>query len=144
MAGISGVTLLDDVDNVRSVFNRTNSNTWMVFKFKDDKNLKGCLKGAEWNQMVDSLPKDDVRYGICNFTYVSPTDQVTRSKSIFVMWAPDGAPVKEKLKAAMYCRQVKTLLATGSSFHVSMQANELADLDNNVLMECIRRNCSVV
>ena len=42
----------------------------------------------EWRTFTNQLPKGRCAYGLANFSYISPTDQIERNKVVFVLWAP--------------------------------------------------------
>ena len=139
MAGITGLILMEKYDDF---FNRKNVNAWAMYKFETDSHLGIEQRGTGWDQMKMCLPENEVRYVIANFTYVSLVDQIHRTKRIFLMWAPDYARVREKLKITMYSQEAKRLLCT-HGFHVTMQANELSDVDTSCVLARIRQNSTV-
>ena len=54
----------------------------------------------KWQCFVEQLPRERCAYGFVNFSYLSPSDKVERSKVVFVYWAPDSAKMKEKMMTA--------------------------------------------
>lgn len=141
MAGISGITIFNDENDFFST--RKNIGMWKMYKFNNDKEIECCLSGDGWGNLLGYLPTTDVRYVIANFSYVSPIDNIERVKRVFLMWAPDQARIKDKLKITMYSREAQKLLSGGASFHVLIQGNELSDVDTDRVMEKIKSTATV-
>lgn len=143
MTGLTGLNILNvSDDELRALFNRDieNRNRWMMFTFTSDCNLALFHTGIGWETVQLSLQPNSVSYVICNLSYISPTDNIARDKTVFVMWAPETAPIKDRLKATMYNREAQRLLSSGRGFQVVMQANEVSDANLNHVMEKIRKN----
>jgi hypothetical protein len=144
MAGISGITVASLSNNENDFFTtRKNFGMWKMYKFNNDKEIQCCLSGDGWGTLLGYLPSTDVRYVIANFTYVSPIDNIERVKRVFLMWAPENARVKDKLKITMYSREAQKLLGRGASFHVLIQGNELSDVDSDRVLEKIQTTSTV-
>ena len=96
------------------------------------------LKDKEqWEKFTDSLPKDNCAYGIVTFKYLSPADGVRRSKTVFVLWAPERAPVKEKMMLAFSSKGIKKMIGGGG---IPVQAEGAHELDyEHVLTQVLSR-----
>lgn len=51
---------------------------------------------AEWKSTIDSLPKDDCRFIICDFSW-KESPKVVSSKIIMILWSAEDAPVRNKM-----------------------------------------------
>ena len=71
------------------------------------------------------FPDDEPRYALIKFQYLSPTDNVQRGASVFVMWVPGLSKVKQKMMATMFSKPVKQQLEGG----VTIQAGSMASLN---------------
>lgn len=144
MAGISGITISSLSDDEKTFFTtRKNYGRWMMYKFTDDKEIHCCMSGDGWGRLIGYLPSSEVRYVIANYTYISPADNIERVKRVFLMWAPEAARVKDKLKITMYSREAQRLLGGGATFHLSLQGNELSDVDSDRVIEKIKTTSTV-
>ena len=144
MAGIPGISILSQSDDEKTFFTtRKNFGRWMMYKFTNDKEIECCLSGDGWDTLIGYLPSADVRYVISNYSYVSPSDKIERVKRVFLMWAPENARIKDKLKVTMYNREAQRLLGSGSTFHISLQGNELSDIDSDRIIEKIKTSSTV-
>ena len=156
MAGIIGIKLNDTNGNTKQFFaidsqtNKLNVKTkakcnqnWIMYKFENENTLKCEVAGDGWPQMLAWLPYNDVRFVICNFEYMSPDDNIERVKRLFLMWAPDEAKVREKLKITMFSRDAQKVLGMGFGFHTILQAAEVSDIDEKNVLLRIKRNCTV-
>lgn len=148
MAGIFGVNVNDDCIQKTSTFYKRNSQLgWIIFKLDGDKTLlvDSCKTKDEtfsfentFDDFVDHLPKDDVRYALYNYEYESPTDKINRCKTIFIMWAPEQASIKRKMLTTMYLRDISNQLTRNRGFPVTLQANDLEDLHYRGVFQKIR------
>ena len=148
MAGIIGLKLFNDNNITKNFFDfdflsRKNVNQWIIYKFTNDDTIKCDIVGDRWSNMIGYLPTNDVRFVISNFSYISPIDQVERVKRVFLMWAPDSAKVKDKLKITMFSKDAQKILGMGSGFHINVQANELSDVDEENILHKIQKNSTV-
>jgi len=141
MAGIIGLNVIEINEYI---FNRDNVNHWMMYRFANDKDIEvACGGGTGWKEMCSNLPSNEVRYVIMNFSYTSPLDKIERMKRVFLMWAPENAHVKDKIKVTMYSYEAQKLLSQRTNFHITMQGNELSDVKTEVLLEKIRQQSTV-
>lgn len=151
MAGISGLLVNDDLKEiVKEIFDSKSPIDWSLFMFDGDAALKAEYVGddwfgssdnfeKDWNDLLAYLPENEVRYLVVDFKYLSPNDNIERSKRIFVMWAPEYAPQKEKLMVTMYSKDVQNKLCGGSVIYV--QANELSDISYQRVLDKINSSC---
>lgn len=143
MAGITGLKVMEISE---TLFNRENMNCWIMYRFcagKDSVIELDCGGGSGWDEMCKNLPQQEVRYVLVNFGYVSPNDNVTRNKRVFLMWAPQYSKVKDKVKVTMYSHEAQKILSQNTNFHIIMQGNEMNDVNVNMLMEKIKKHSTV-
>jgi len=107
MAGMNGMTVTNQAKAMsESVLSGSNLGVWATFKYIDEV-LCGCAFDIKsdrltsldvWRGFTDELISvtDDVRYGLIDFAHKNRREQVTRSKRVFVMWAPKGASKRQK------------------------------------------------
>jgi len=112
---------------------------YLVFGFSDDiskivvlnegtnkvpQNAPSAEKNKKWEQMVDDLPENDVRYAVIDIFY--ETSEGSRTEIYFISWAPDTATIKRKMLIASSKDALKNALQ-GIRNHI--QATCKADLD---------------
>jgi len=140
----SGITATDDCVVEYEKFKLQNSSAapkraFIVFRIKAEK-IQLCEQGAadaSWDDFLNVLtsnPKDGA-YGIFDFK-ASTVDGRLLQKIIFVAWAPDsGLPIKQKMMYASAREPFKSQLGSGLAYVV--QATDLADLDQDKMMEMV-------
>jgi hypothetical protein len=144
MAGIQGIDISSDIFSIAKHFcDRNNDLSYMTMILDEDQ-----VRMDMWqfdrlgydglDNLQDALPCDDVRYAVVNFNYLSPTDCVRRSKLLFILWAPDEAPVKQKLMATMNYHYVKRQLEGVVGTTLSIQANDYSDLTYEHLIDVMK------
>ena len=148
MAGIFGVNVNDDCLKKTDIFYKRNSPLgWIIFKLDGDKTLvvdsykiKDDTLSFEnmFDDFADHLPKDDVRYALYNYEYESPADKINRNKTIFIMWAPEQATTKRKMLTTMYLRDISNQLTSNRGFPVTLQANDIEDINYRSVFSKIR------
>ena len=94
----------------------------------------------QWEEFTSALPKDNCAYGIVTFKYISPADQVRRSKTVFVLWAPERAPVKEKMMAAFSVKGIKKMIGGGG---IPVQAEGSHELDYEYVLNQVLSRLTV-
>ena len=94
-----------------------------------------------WQSIVDRVPQHLCCHIFVHFNYVSESDGVERSKFVHILWAPSGAPRKDKMTLTFFAE--KTLMALGALGACRLEAGSLASLDENVIKEKILRRVTV-
>jgi len=112
---------------------------YLVFGFSEDiskivvvsegantvsQNAPAAEKNKKWEQMLDQLPENDVRYAVIDIFY--DTSEGSRTEIYFISWAPDTATIKRKMLCASSKDALKNALQ-GIRNHI--QATCKADLD---------------
>lgn len=156
MAGIHGMKVDDlAINYAESVLSGKDKGVWATFGYYEDeddllmadvldRNVTGLGPKGRWNSFVKHLEMipDDVRYGIVEFSHTNKRENVTRSKRIFVLWAPSAATTKSKLLATMHLKDVKDQLAHGSC-SIVIQATCVEDLQYSTVLQRIKSKTSV-
>uniref|UniRef100_A0A7S4NR58 ADF-H domain-containing protein n=1 Tax=Paramoeba aestuarina TaxID=180227 RepID=A0A7S4NR58_9EUKA len=93
-----------------AIFSITDSNSCSIAYSSNEKKAS-CEE--QWEDFTSHLPKDSCAYGIAGFKYVSPTDQVERCKTVFVLWAPSGSKQKDKMMVAFSSNGVVNKIGSG-------------------------------
>jgi len=141
-AGIPGGRVTDEcIEIMEQINSRKSKLSWAVFALQGEKQIVCEAHGqgpedrdsedqrhAAWEEFTSHFPEDDIRYGAYQFSYLSPTDNVVRGKTIFVMWVGPRSKPKKRMMATMYAKSVSRQLSSGMSFQVSYQANDTEDL----------------
>lgn len=87
---------------------------YVVFNFSEDLRYIVVEKTADpsktYDEFLDDLPPRDVRYAVYDFDF-DADDGTKRNKLVFVVWAPDTAPVKRKMLIASTKASIKNALA---------------------------------
>ena len=111
---------------------------YIIFNFTEDLRFVTVEKTAEasktYDDFLDDLPPKDVRYAVYDYDFKAP-DGTDRNKLVFIVWAPDVAPVKRKMLIASTKTSVKNALA-GVSLEV--QATDDSEIqEKQVLEKCM-------
>lgn len=153
MAGIDGMKVDDiAIATAKSVMSGSHPAIWATFSYDKDElfahsiycNKHGNEFPFVWDRFVENLDAagNEVRYGIVDFSHTNERERVTRSKRIFVLWAPDSASTRQKLIATMHLRDVKNQLTQGTC-GIVIQANCIDDLDYKTVLNRIISKTSV-
>jgi hypothetical protein len=150
MAGIQGLNFNSEaIACIKGAFNTKDWTQWGIFGInsKDitvqEFGIRWDQETAQgnWKQFLKSLPDNNVRYALCNFVYVSPMDNIERTKVVFIMWAPDTAKAKYKMKASMHYLDVKHQIEEHGGIQLTFQANEVEDISYTTVLEKIKKVC---
>lgn len=165
MAGIHGLNFSRQAfQEVQNIYNLSDWAEWAIFHIDTENtvlpnaaalsntavlDLSGIgLKWDDdtpqdtWEQFVHTLPKLECRYGLCNFEHMG-SDNILRSKIIFVMWAPNEAPVKQRLQTAMHMHDIKKQINTVGGITLTVQANDVSDLSYDTVLKKLQSVCYV-
>jgi cofilin len=91
-----------------------NKYRYIIFNVSDDLRHivvhKTIDKSKIYDDLLEDLPPRDVRYIVSGFDFKAD-DETDRNKLIFIVWAPDIAPVKRKMLIASTKQSVKNSLS---------------------------------
>lgn len=84
-----------------------------------------------WEDFVKVLSKMEACWAFKGFHYKTKTGGA-RSKLVMIQWIPETATGKEKITYTMWSKNIKNAL---NGIHSAIQANGLADLDYETVLE---------
>lgn len=145
MVSMLGVTFLDLNSKL---FDKENAGEWRFYGLSQNKDsqFEALAFGSGTKNLIyyiTHVVHSKVGYIIYNFKYTSPTDKIQRLKRLFIMWAPQSAHVKERMKITMYAKIAHKILSMGTSFNFSIQANCTEDVSKRVILDKIKQNSTV-
>jgi len=113
---------------------------FILFKITPDyKEVVLDTKGGRdstWDDFVKTLPKDENRYVVYDFTYKT-NDKPPREldRLIFIYWSPDGSSIKDKTIYATNKEKFKGKISCTKEF----QATDLSDLAESDISEALKK-----
>lgn len=113
---------------------------YAIFKFENETNLiLDCVgdKNKSWNDFILNLPNDEVRYCVYNLNYISKTDNIERTKFIFLRWTPSYASIKQKMISTFFQKTILNELSTFIS--IKLQIGSIENLEYNQIVEAATR-----
>jgi cofilin len=107
---------------------------YVIFDFSPDLLYvtvsKVAAKEATYDDFLNDLPARDVRYAVYDYEFKAD-DDTTRNKLVFVVWAPDIAPVKRKMIIASTKVSVKAALA---GVAIELQATDDSEIQESMML----------
>ena len=88
------------------------------------------LQDAQWDELIQLFPNDDVRYAVADVHYNIADGQ--RTEMVFLSWAPETASVKRRMLMASSKDALKNTLV---GCKTSIQACCYPDLDLKGIVE---------
>ena len=111
---------------------------YVIFNFSKDLQYVVVEKTAPpektYDDFLDDLPPRDVRYAVYDYDY-SMDDGTSRNKLLFIVWAPDVAPVRRKMLIASTKVSVKNAL---SGVALEIQATDDSEIAESAILEKCR------
>lgn len=87
-------------------------------------------KEEQWARFVAAFPHDECRYGLSTFPFTSQSDGVTRSKMVYVTWAPGACKVKDRMLLSVFVKVVsQNFQQNGGSVTANVEAADVSDLE---------------
>ncbi|GFR97789.1 cofilin [Elysia marginata] len=140
----SGVKITDEVKSVYAkvaISSKTPSPDklkFAVFSFSDDltkiivegKGKKGD-ENWEYDNLVATLPANDVRYIAYDFEYLKMEGSDT-SKVVLVSWCPETSPIKKKMLGASSFNALKLALGSPDKY---LEGDCLSEVDTKAVLE---------
>jgi len=110
---------------------------YVIFGFSEDLRHVIVEKAAEpdktYDDFLDELPPRDVRYAVFDYDF-KMEDGTSRNKLVFIVWAPDTAPVRRKMLVAATKASVKNALA---GVGIEVQATDDSEIqESHILAKC--------
>ena len=112
------LVVIDDTHH-NSLLKRKNSGAWVIYTFGESSTFQYIIVqsiGKTLQSLIQSLPDDQCCYVVLNF---ESNKEITTNKIVLVSYAPDSAPVKDRLKTSFYLKDIKNTL----DVRYLMQAN---------------------
>ena len=114
---------------------------FIVFKMCDKKIDIAATGGSDatFDDFASHLPVDECRYGVIKMTYNAPVkvqgvNEGIRSKTVFVLWTPDGSNVRERFT---YTSAQKCVKRSFNESMIGMQANDKSLTEEDLLKKCL-------
>ncbi|KAH3762659.1 actin binding protein [Pelomyxa schiedti] len=136
MVDVSDPAIVEAYKEIRKNGSATN---WMTLDYETPKRIKFCAKGEGGiDEMVASLPEDQVRYGYARVEFTHSGDELTkRVKFVFFSWGPPRAPALRKGNMSVHLPAVKEVLRDSS---ISLQASVPEEISADVIREKLDRS----
>lgn len=107
---------------------------YVIFNFSADLRQVVVEKAVDpsktYDDFLEDLPPRDVRYAVYDFDFKAD-DGTDRNKLVFIVWAPDVAPVKRKMLIASTKASVKNAFA---GVAVEIQATDDSEIQHSVIL----------
>jgi cofilin len=138
MTVLTAIKLADECFEVWNQFRFGNKYRYIIFNFSDDLRHvvveKTVDKSKTYDDLLEDLPPRDVRYIVYNLDFKAD-DGTDRNKLIFIVWAPDIAPVKRKMLIASTKQSVKNSL---SGISVEIQSTDDFEIQYDVILSKVQ------
>ena len=113
---------------------------FIVFAIKDKLVQVETVGDSEstYEDFLKSLPANDCRYAVYKMSFTKPasTDGLNegrRTKTVFVLWAPGSANIKDKFVYSASKESLKWKLQGG--LNIEIQAGKVADLSEQQMLD---------
>ena len=137
-SSMSGISLSEDAVNVFYQVRLKSTYRWVLWKINDTATEVVIEKlGAPestYAEFLASLPQDDCRYAVFDYSFVGGDGQV-HSKIVFINWAPDVAKVKSKM---MYASTKDFLKSNLEGLSLEFQGSDMDEVEESVVGEAVR------
>lgn len=135
---MSGISLSEDAVNVFYQIRLKSTYRWVLWKINDAGTEVVIEKlGAPestYNEFVASLPQDDCRYAVFDYSFVGGDGQ-QHSKIVFINWAPDVAKVKSKM---MYASTKDFFKSSLEGLSLEFQGSDMDEVQEPIVGEAVR------
>eukprot|EP01054_Gregarina_sp_Poly1_P000399 Gregarina_sp_Poly_1__398@NODE_109_length_14014_cov_141_998351_g96_i0_p7_GENE_NODE_109_length_14014_cov_141_998351_g96_i0NODE_109_length_14014_cov_141_998351_g96_i0_p7_ORF_typecomplete_len125_score20_02Cofilin_ADF/PF00241_20/7_1e28_NODE_109_length_14014_cov_141_998351_g96_i0210584 len=100
---------------------------YITFMVKNEREIVVDAKGkVSYNEFKGSLKADICRYAV--------VEVPGTTKIVFILWAPDSAPVKDKM---IYAASRQALLDKLSGHTRAIQASDMSDMEESKVKACL-------
>merc|ERR1711907_119326 len=97
---------------------------------------EGKFSEKTWGEFASDLPEKEGRYGIVSFEYTLK-DGGNRDKIVFVSWAPDLAPIRQKMLYASSKDAIKKKL---QGIAAEVQGTDRDEIEYNTVYNDVSSN----
>jgi len=108
----------------------SDSKTIMVEKTVDKDPAKDLKE--QYEDFVASLPEQECRYAIYDFSFKLSAGEGTRNKICFFTWSPDNAPVRSKMISASSKDALRRPL---TGVHTEIQGTDFSEVSYDIVLE---------
>jgi len=98
--------------------------------------VKTAPKDATYEAFCGEFPEGECRYGVFDTEYTDPKTGGKREKIVFFAWAPDSAPIKQKMLYASSKQALKNKLV---GLATELQASDRDELRFEEVVDKINR-----
>lgn len=135
---VSGYAVSDDCVATYKQLVTKSAFSYLIFKLDEEAGTvivgEQGQKGDTFGDFVESLPDGDPRYAVFDYAYTND-DGCKFNKILFIMWAPDGSPLKNKMLYASSKDYFKQHL---DGVALEIQATDFDDLEPKLVRERVR------
>jgi cofilin len=132
MTALTAIKVADQCFPVWNDIKLGHKHRYVILTFSDDLREvvveKAVAKSKTYDNFLDDLPPRDVRYAVYDFKVDNGSE---RNKLVFIVWAPDIAPVKRKMLIASTKQSVKNAF---SGVAVEIQATDDSEIQHEVVL----------
>nr|7SOG_A Chain A, Actophorin [Acanthamoeba castellanii]7SOG_B Chain B, Actophorin [Acanthamoeba castellanii] len=129
-----GIAVSDDCVQKFNELKLGKKHRYVIFKLNDDNTEVVVEKvggpNATYEDFLAQLPENDCRYAI--FDYEFEVDGGQRNKIVFILWAPDSAPIKSKM---MYASSKDAIKKKLDGIQVEVQATDADEISEDAVKE---------
>eukprot|EP01107_Rhizomastix_libera_P015396 TRINITY_DN5763_c0_g1_i1.p1 TRINITY_DN5763_c0_g1~~TRINITY_DN5763_c0_g1_i1.p1 ORF type:complete len:140 (+),score=29.26 TRINITY_DN5763_c0_g1_i1:165-584(+) len=135
----SGAGLSDDIVQSFNDFKIRHDSRYITFKMSADNTQvvieKKAAPTASYGDFVADLPKNECRFAVYDLHFTLEDGE--RSKILFVMWAPDTAPVRNKM---LYTATKAALRRALVGIAVEIQATDASEIDEEAVLDKAKKS----
>lgn len=137
MANLTGIGVSDECLQAFNEIKMNHKYRYVLFKISDDSTSividKRGERSSSYDEFLESLPKKDGRYAVYDYEFKAD-DESSRNKLVFIVWAPDTAPVRRKMIIAGSRASIRNTL---DGVHIEMQATDNSEIaEDQMLAKC--------
>jgi len=150
MSSGSGIKITDEVKEMYNSIHKKSAKPkyrYAILKFNDTNTGLDIEEVAEekegvksYNEVMSSLPDNDVRYIFYDFEFVTKSEAKT-SKVLCLSWHPQGSPVKKRMIVASTFSSLKAALSIGAN--ESLEGDDASDLDIDTVLKKVGGKAAV-
>jgi cofilin len=135
---MSGIAVSEDCVSKFNELKLGHAHRYVLFKMNADNTEvvveKTGSSSETYSSFAAGLPKDHCRYALFDYEY--QIDGGRRDKILFILWAPDTAPIREKMIFTSTKDSIKKKL---TGLQVEIQATDASELAEEVILEKVSR-----
>ena len=139
----TGIPVSDNCMTKFQEMQMRNAHRYMVFSIQNNNKIDVEIAGdseAEFEDLLNKLPENDCRYAVIKKSFDVPStvqglNEGTRTKTVFILWAPSAAGIKSKF---IYSASKESLKQKLGGLVLEIQAgNKTSFSEQQVLDKCL-------